>query len=728
MIRRLLSIFSISFLLVLGQLEDETEICETYLTSEQIRYELSTGFPSPVSPQNLNERLVISINAHIVRTNRGRGGISETEVLNAVNQLNRNFIDSRISFEVCKFNYIDKSRFFKFNRADEALLTSSNADSTINIYFVDKILGMDEGNVCGYTYYPTKGLDHLILSNSCIGNGTTLSHEMGHFFGLYHTHEDKFGIELVNGSNCISAGDLICDTPADPGLQFSSVNEDCEYIGLVLDPTKLRYDPPVNNLMSYSRKRCRRSFTFEQSEKMRINYHIFKSHLKQLDFDFTTPDPLVVRGQSLALQAEGGINYLWNTGDTTNIIHVQPDSSQLFSVYIFTASGCSIYKQFYAEVISDDILDGPSWVCTGTAAEITVRNTKPTLKYQLVKNDELIGEAVSGNDSTLVLSTDTLTQNSRYYLAIINEEEEKYLESPQEISIRTINIPSTDFSLFVPEDTVCQGSAGIVQIPNSTPGVTYQLIHEGRPLYKPLAGTGDTLTLVTEVIDAEASFDIMLYNQCSRVFRRNAFTLYSKPDPSEDLEIYAENYNLNEGEETKIYIVDSDTSLNYQVYHRNKALSKKISGTGNTLTFNTGKITESTDFCVFVTDKHGCGSFMSKPLRVKIKEEDKLNIVFNVLPEPSLSYSLQNSVRVRLIIRDLMGKETFLIKDQIEKAGDYTVHLDDLNLYPKVYILTFSLNGRQTFHELIRIPDSEKSFPKREIEEITRFSRKNSEG
>ena len=46
-------------------------------------------------------------------------------------------------------------------------------------------------------------------------------HEMGHFFGLLHTHGYSNTVktdEFVDGSNCNEAGDYFCDTPADPRL------------------------------------------------------------------------------------------------------------------------------------------------------------------------------------------------------------------------------------------------------------------------------------------------------------------------------------------------------------------------------------------------------------------------------------------------------------------------------------------------------------------------------
>ena len=70
------------------------------------------------------------------------------------------------------------------------------------------------------------------MANGCANNGSTLPHEVGHFYGLPHTHDQ--GNELVNGSNCATAGDNFCDTPADPNLS-GVVNSSCVYTGTATD-------------------------------------------------------------------------------------------------------------------------------------------------------------------------------------------------------------------------------------------------------------------------------------------------------------------------------------------------------------------------------------------------------------------------------------------------------------------------------------------------------------
>ena len=97
-----------------------------------------------------------------------------------------------------------------------------------------------------------------------------MSHEMGHYFSLYHTHgKTNSGTtdELVNGSNCSSAGDDVCDTPADPNLS-GLVNSSCQYTGSGKDANGDTYVPNPRNMMSYARKSCRTVLTAGQYNRI----------------------------------------------------------------------------------------------------------------------------------------------------------------------------------------------------------------------------------------------------------------------------------------------------------------------------------------------------------------------------------------------------------------------------------------------------------------------------
>jgi len=99
---------------------------------------------------------------------------------------------------------------------------------------------------------------------------------MGHVLNLWHTHhgcEVSGEWELIDGSNCATAGDFICDTPADPLISFLDVNPStCEWSPYDLcDPPEniSSYNPDTKNIMSYSSIYCYEYFSAGQGERMR---------------------------------------------------------------------------------------------------------------------------------------------------------------------------------------------------------------------------------------------------------------------------------------------------------------------------------------------------------------------------------------------------------------------------------------------------------------------------
>ena len=105
-----------------------------------------------------------------------------------------------------------------------------------------------------------------------------IAHEMGHYFGLFHTYETAFGEELAGNMpvlDCEVTGDLICDTEADPYdpinlLPFDSMG--CNLATSLMDANGEWYVPPTNNLMNDYPETCRCIFTTEQFNWMASVY------------------------------------------------------------------------------------------------------------------------------------------------------------------------------------------------------------------------------------------------------------------------------------------------------------------------------------------------------------------------------------------------------------------------------------------------------------------------
>jgi Pregnancy-associated plasma protein-A len=95
---------------------------------------------------------------------------------------------------------------------------------------------------------------------------TTLMHELGHFLGLCHTHEQSPALSSAVREQgalracaplCVSEGDGVCDTPPDPGPDACAYDAACQ--ALCKDGAR----PETRNLMSYYTL-CRGAFSSEQ--------------------------------------------------------------------------------------------------------------------------------------------------------------------------------------------------------------------------------------------------------------------------------------------------------------------------------------------------------------------------------------------------------------------------------------------------------------------------------
>lgn len=214
----------------------------------------------------------IAVTVHIIQSENGLP-IRYPAIQRGIEKANKAFLGSGLAFFICGSpRVIPDLGEYTYNRA-EALNKANYVPNTLNLYYVDSILPPNGNPLCGLAKYPfTTAVEdrYVMLAKECATNGSTLIHELGHYFGLFHTHETFFGQELVNQSNCEQAGDLLCDTPADPNLLNPNYVDLCNYIGQVIDFNGQLYRPEVKNYMSYSPAFCQSEFSRGQLDIIRI--------------------------------------------------------------------------------------------------------------------------------------------------------------------------------------------------------------------------------------------------------------------------------------------------------------------------------------------------------------------------------------------------------------------------------------------------------------------------
>ena len=200
------------------------------------------------------------------RTLFDRGVVNETGLKNAVRGAGNFFSRIGIEFEADDSIYVLANPRFDLMGSTAELEENAKLNAKpnrINLFIIDGFDKDLEGaaGIAGGNYM------HIASGSA---NAGTIAHETGHIFSLEHT----FGTgdvlaaaagepfestdELVDGSNCGSAGDFVCDTPADPyifpsGDETEPVTyfENCIFVYDSLDANGHYYDPHPGNIMSY---------------------------------------------------------------------------------------------------------------------------------------------------------------------------------------------------------------------------------------------------------------------------------------------------------------------------------------------------------------------------------------------------------------------------------------------------------------------------------------------
>jgi Pregnancy-associated plasma protein-A len=237
------------------------------------------GTPSPFNDDStdtlqLSDFFVrtVPIYFHILQSSFDpTGSVTDNQVYDQVQVLNDAFAPAGVQFVLGGIDRTTNDSWYSFGygsveeRAAKTALRQGGKES-LNVYTA----GLD-GFTLGYATFPKDYKndpinDGIVILNTSLPGGTaapynlgdTVTHEAGHWVGLFHTFE--------NG--CSGFGDKVFDTPAEAFPAFGCpVNIDtCPAPGL--DPT--------DNFMDYVDDICMVRFTVGQNIRMRVQLAIYR--------------------------------------------------------------------------------------------------------------------------------------------------------------------------------------------------------------------------------------------------------------------------------------------------------------------------------------------------------------------------------------------------------------------------------------------------------------------
>ncbi len=224
-----------------------------------------------VLPRNQVE--FVPIKFHLVGKTDGSSRIDVKKALSQLKLLNQQYEPLGITFYLpdSKLDLLNNSAVYTDHFSTQSSVMQLVRDSkAINVWVVESAddgSGSSGGTTLAY-YSPFR--DWVVVSKGNFTDASVLAHELGHFFDMLHTFNGWDGeprdeadwltpapnispggvpTERADSSNCETAGDYICDTPADYNLGLGWPN--CNFDAVVLDPVSDTLAPEESLFMGY---------------------------------------------------------------------------------------------------------------------------------------------------------------------------------------------------------------------------------------------------------------------------------------------------------------------------------------------------------------------------------------------------------------------------------------------------------------------------------------------
>lgn len=204
------------------------------------------------------------------------GNIPDSQIAAQITVMNQDYAGSGITWTLAGTTRTVNSQWFNQAGPDSSLQTTMKTQlrtggvTAFNVYTVGFVSGSGSG-LLGYSTFPSSYSGNptddgtVMLFSSVPGGSTTdynlgrtLTHEAGHWVGLYHTFQ----------GGCSGAGDSVSDTPpeASPASGCPTGRDTCSGGGV----------DPIHNFMDYSIDSCMNQFTAGQFTRMQSQLRTYR--------------------------------------------------------------------------------------------------------------------------------------------------------------------------------------------------------------------------------------------------------------------------------------------------------------------------------------------------------------------------------------------------------------------------------------------------------------------
>jgi hypothetical protein len=210
---------------------------------------------------------------HSVRSSSGTGGVTSQQIADSIAVLNDAYAGTSFSFTLVATTTTNNGTWYTCSGGScESQMKSAlrqGGSNALNVY--SNNMG---GGLLGWATFPSSYASNpsndgvVILAASVPGGsavpyneGDTLTHEVGHWLGLYHTFQ----------GGCSTSNDGVSDTNAErsPAYGCPTGRDSCagkKYVGL----------DPITNFMDYTDDYCMFEFTAGQAARMSAQWNAYR--------------------------------------------------------------------------------------------------------------------------------------------------------------------------------------------------------------------------------------------------------------------------------------------------------------------------------------------------------------------------------------------------------------------------------------------------------------------
>ena len=368
----------------------------------------------------------VPIQIHMVLRNDGTGYNPLDSLQWEIDTLNARFGRGNIQFFQCapvkyiKSTTLYNSRYDSYNThkcggyTPEYILGSYSVPNVVNIYLIDS-------SNTSHAHFPSdrtsKCADWIILNKAQLKWYGVLAHEMGHYLNLFHTfngerlaaNREHITRNSADGCyNCLTVGDLLCDTEADPDTSSSgSWNNACNFTMTTRDTGCLdqKFTPWNENIMSYSD--CTHFFTQGQITRMTAALlNSSRNYLKCDALEDCQPQLTLLGNGTYTNKYFQTSNYIYSTQNNISYNYLAYDAKNLITLspgFQATAYLGNVFSAYIEGCYGDRIYE------RGQSIDTTLRIYIAATKYNIMSSiycnlppEELYYLKVLKNDGTLI--------------------------------------------------------------------------------------------------------------------------------------------------------------------------------------------------------------------------------------------------------------------------------------------------------------------------------------